>query len=383
MSLVGGYKTASNTFVDDSATQIADGLTEEALQRIIDETDRRQDADEATHYRPENIQSEVAAVSGTTPDGWHLFINSGEAEHNNLVQVVGGAITKNYPPKKGDRIVIAGENEKRFDGLRWSSILASNNLPLVVRAGIAADIDLSVEISHDVTLFGNTYKAYPINFNNLLDATISRGNWGGEYYQAAVKESFIPYVSVNFAPHLEEVNPVSYLVIEESTDYSTWSVSQILAYCDRDGGFFNRSAIVDMAAGRYYRVAALLAFEPTAEDVILADGTQFNLGRNDQELIDSLTQANLILPAIVGDQTITAQNTNFVDIRYPITIQSLSAQPTQVVLNLYEAGNPTALNTETVTSGINPGITFNFDSPGIDGFNGATPKDFYVKAEIS
>lgn len=327
-----------------------------------------------------DVLTAIPAVTGYS-EGDRLLINSTPPQ---IVELISGAfVSKDFP----DNAIAAKKDKNYFyrrvgdEIVSWGEIKPSQ-LPLIIRAGISNDIDLNSITPHDLDLSGTTYNAYPINFNSLAESTIARGNWSGNYYQAEAKESFVPQISINFAPHSTEVSTVNYVVWEESADFVNWEINSILWQSDRDG-YFVESAIVDMQPNYYYRVAVLLGLPATSEDILLQDFTLFNLGRNDQGLIDQVATSGLILPVVIGDRTVTAQNVNIVDFFYPITIQSLSSQPSQIVLELWTAGETNPILTETVTTGINPGTTFNFVCNGIDGFNSGTPKEFYVRAEVS
>ena len=121
MPVVGGRLDSTSFTFDDTQSQMLTGLTSEILQNVLEEVDRRQDKDDLTNFRDENVISEISSVSGATPDGWHLLINDTNAEHNNLVLVASGATTERETPKVNDRIIIDGTT-KQFDGNEWSDV---------------------------------------------------------------------------------------------------------------------------------------------------------------------------------------------------------------------------------------------------------------------
>ena len=254
-------------------------------------------------------------------------------------------------------------------------------LPLIIRGKFNNNIALSNLEFENFNFAGSDYYLYHVAFDNLDGSIFTRGAWNEGIYSPTINESFNPHISLNFAKHNTQINPVSYCVWLESSDLVTWNAIA-LVWEQRGEGYFNGQPLIDLTAGKYYRLALLLSEPATTEDIIQKDFSAINFGRNDTGAKGAIADAELLLAPIVGNQIRTNQNGDLVDITYPVTVQAISVQPQSLNLELMEIGNSAPINAQTYNNPV-LGETINFVSAQVDAIDGIEPRQFYLRWSIN
>ena len=123
MSIVGGRQNVSTVYFDDTKSQLDPNKVKIAVQEAIDALDLKQDLDDLSVFRREDVEAVIDSLTPTPADGWYLVEGASaplDAENNNLVLIESGTISDRYTPKLGDTIKI-GAARKDFDGSEWRS----------------------------------------------------------------------------------------------------------------------------------------------------------------------------------------------------------------------------------------------------------------------
>lgn len=208
-----------------------------------------------------------------------------------------------------------------------------------------------------------------------------RGVFSSGEYTATSSEALLVQVAIQWKIHTS-FYPVQYVVIEESVDGVIWAIKDLLWQESPSIHWYQNNLILDLIAGRRYRVVALLSEPPHIDVEIVRSYITTGVGSLlEQEAIANAPQ--ILLPAIISQATFSNQNVNFIDISYDITIAPNSLPPTSVEVRLFENGNLTAIATQTISPVPTPNSTTTVTFANIDGFNGAVPKIFEPEVEVA
>ena len=378
----GGFNTANTITFDDGNADLIEGVSEAALQQVIEKVDERQDFTEATlvslKEKTSYYHNPVRGVLNTTSPP--LNLNPGDryidTEDPTIIKTVGG---QDEEFRNGAMV-----RELNSDRLwSYSEGKLVQYLPSKTPIYFALNLTSNLRLREIIPLTIEEHKYYPIILDRLVyppligEVDLASGTY-------SVKDNIGVHVdfALNFKPHKYAPRPKGYLVwLENNYRDNTWS--ELVTVGDLADSYFKvRSHNLNIRYNNKYLLAIKTDYEFGIEDIILATDTYLNVGVKDDRVEVALQNNRQPLSPLI--KNIVYENngdTNF-DVTYTLERLKESANFKSLTVSLKDSQGR-EIQTADALSNVDGNGNYKITFTNIAGFENMQPKKYYLQMDYA